>query len=402
MRYRIRGRHALAVLAVAALALAASLTASAARHAKPTGKPIVVGYSIAKTGVFSPYDLSLENSGKIAMEEINAKGGVLGRPITLIDFDTKSDLNLSASGAKELLARGADVIIGTSDYDYGGPAARTASQAGHLALGLAGDPLYGYHGIGPLAFNLYQGSNAEGAVMAEFAYAKGWRKPFVLTDHINSYPPTVTAWFKKRWKELTGGNVAGEDIFQNSDPSIATQISHMKGANPDFVVVGSFPPGGATAIKQIRAAGVTVPILGDAAFDGSYWYSAIPNLSDFYLPVLANVDGKDPSPERTAFFKKYTKVTGKPPILGLYATGGYSQIQVLAEGIKRAGSTDGAKVAKAIEGLRDFPTLMGPTFYSRPMCNIPQNRPFLVYQVQKGVASFIEVHPPKHVPAYKC
>src|SRR5258708_35406795 len=101
--------------------------------------------------------------------------------------------------------------MGTSDYDYGGGADRAAAAQGLLALAFAGDPRLGYHGVGPTAFNLYQGSNAEGAVAAEFAYSKGWRKPYILTDTINSYPKTVSDSFDARWKQLAGGDVTGKD-----------------------------------------------------------------------------------------------------------------------------------------------------------------------------------------------
>ena len=290
-------------LAFAAAALVLATTASAATT-KSSADEIVIGYAIAKTGGFSTYDLSLQNGGKIAAAAINAKGGVLGQKIKIIDCDTKSALAQSGPCAQQLISKGADVIISTSDYDFGGGAFRAAAAKGLLAFGFAGDTRLGYHGIGPTVFNTYQGSNAEGAVEAEFAYSKGWRKPYILTDTINSYPKTVSDNFEARWKQLAGGDVAGKDLFLNSDASIATQISTLRGANPDVIVISSFPPGGASAIKQIRAAGIETPIVTDEAFDGSAWISAIPNLSNTFIPHLASADGNDPSPARNAFFKK--------------------------------------------------------------------------------------------------
>ena len=242
-------------LAIVGAALAVSIAATAAPNGKTAGKPIIVGYAIAKTGGFSTYDLELQTGGKMAAAAINAKGGVLGRQIKIIDCDTKSELAQSGPCAQQLISKGAQVIIGTSDYDFGGGANRAAAAKGLLSLGMAGDPRLGYHGVGPTVFNLYQGSNAEGAVTAEFAYNKGWRKPYILTDTINSYPKTVSTNFKARWKELTGNDIAGEDLFLNSDASIATQVSRLRAANPDVILIASFPPGGASAIKQIRAAG---------------------------------------------------------------------------------------------------------------------------------------------------
>src|SRR4029453_8242581 len=180
--------------------------------------------------------------------------------------------------------------------------------------------------------------------MADFAYEKGWRKPYTLTDTINSYPGTVSKYFALRWKELTGDDVAGKDLFLNSDASIATQISRIRQANPDVILVASFPPGGASAIKQIRAAGINTPIVGDEAFDGSYWISGIPNLSNVYNPKLASPDGNDPSAARNKFFRDYKKFTGKASILASYPAMGYAQVQIIAKGITAAKTTDAKKV----------------------------------------------------------
>src|SRR5579862_1813680 len=390
-------------LAVLGAVLVGAVAASAATTGKTAAPPIIVGYSIAKTGGFSTYDLELETGGKIAAAAINAKGGVLGRQIKIIDCDTTSQLAQSGPCAQQLIGKGAQVIIGTSDYDFGGGADRAAAAKGLLAFGMAGDPRLGYHGVGPTVFNLYQGSNAEGAVAAEFAYNKGWRKPYMLTDTINSYPKTVSTNFAIRWKELTGKGVAGQDLFLNSDPSIATQISRLRAANPDVILIASFPPGGASAIKQIRAAGINTPIVTDEAFDGSSWISAIPNLSNVYIPNLASGDGNDPSPAVNKFFVDYKKFTGQKAVLAAYPVMGYSQIQVMAKGMEDAGSTNGAKAAAALEKLHNFPALIGPTSYDwKKDCNVAADRPFVVFQVTNGKEKFIETLLPKSVPPFSC
>lgn len=384
-----------------ASAPAASATGGATGSPAAGGDPIVIGYSIAKTGGFAPYDLALQQGGRIAVDEINAAGGLLGRQLEIIDANTQSDLNLSAPGAQQLLAQGADAIISTSDYDFGGPAIREAVAAGKVGIGFAGDPLFGYHGIGPLAFNVHPGSPAEGAAMAEFAYESGWRRAFTLTDTINSYPPTISDFFETRFTEL-GGEVVGKDTFLNSDESIATQITGIRSANPDVILVASFPPGGASAVRQIRAAGIEAPIVGDAAFDGSEWIGAIPDLSGMFNPKLASADGNDPDPAMNEFFERYEEATGGPSALATYPAAGYVQIQVLAEGIRRAGTADGAAVAEAIAGLSDFETLFGPIDYAaRPECNMPQSLPFKIFEVQDGQEVFVRDLTPT-IPPFEC
>jgi branched-chain amino acid transport system substrate-binding protein len=390
-------------LAVAVAVLVGAISTGAASASRAAGSPIIVGYAIAKTGGFSTYDLELETGGKIAAAAINAKGGVLGRQIKIIDCDTTSQLAQSGPCAQQLIAKGAIVIVGTSDYDYGGGADRAAAAKSLLALGFAGDPRLGYHGVGPTVFNLYQGSNAEGAVAAEFAYSKGWRKPYILTDTINSYPKTVSTTFQARWKQLAGAGVAGQDLFLNSDASIATQISRIRTTNPDVILMSSFPPGGASAIKQIRAAGINTPIVTDQAFDGISWISAVPNLSNVFVPNLVSNQGHDPSAAVNAFFKTFKKTTGKAAVLAAYPVMGYSQIQVMAQGMTNAKTTSGVAVAAAIAKLHNFAALIGPTSYDwKKKCNVPADRPFVVSQITKGVEHVVKRFLPKSVPPFSC
>ena len=97
--------------------------------------------------------------------------------------------------------------------------------------------------------------------MAEWASkVKGWKNAYVLMDTTIAFDATWVHFFKRRWAELAGaGGLAGEDTFGGEDPQIASQITRIKAlpAKPDFIVLCSFPPGGVSALRQLRAAGIT-------------------------------------------------------------------------------------------------------------------------------------------------
>jgi branched-chain amino acid transport system substrate-binding protein len=366
--------------------------------------PILIGMPIAKTGGFSTYDLGVQQGVKAAVAKINADGGLLGgRKLEVKDFDTASKLDNSGPGAKQLLSQGAKFIIGTSDYDFGGPASREASRQGVFTMGLAGDTKFGFHGIGPTAFNIFPGSPVTGATTAEFAYKKGWRKAYTLTDTINSYPATVTKWFTDRFNQQDGAKVIGKDLFLNSDASVATQIARIKAARPDVLLLSSFPPGGASALKQIRAAGIDIPVIGDIGFDGRYWYGSVPKLSNFFGPRPVSQFGDSDNPDVNAFFATLKEQTGKDSLLGSYPAAGYSMVQVFAKAVTDAGTTDGEKVADAVRKLKDFPTLFGKLDYSwKPDCNLPAPLPTPYYEVTKGKEKIVDTITPESVPAYAC
>lgn len=378
------------------------------RTASPSGDQsaaekgdILIGFAIAETGGFAGFDGALVNGARVAVNDINAKGGVLGRKLKIITADAQSKIDGAAPAAQTLIAKGAKFMGSTSDYDFGGPALRAADASGLVGIGFAGDTRLGYHGIGPKVFNIYAGSAAEGVVMAQFAQAKGLKRPYILTDTINSYPKTVSDAFATRWKGLTGTDVVGKDLFLNSDTSVRGQIDKIKAANADSVLVASFPPGGAAAIKQIRAAGVNVPILGDIAFDGDAWIGAVPGLSDVYIPELA-FPGSGEARQKS-FFDAYEKLAGEKSIAPSYSALGYAEIEVLARGVQDAKTTDGAKVAEAIAKINDLQSMIGPIDYTwRSQCNVPASIPWQVLQVQGGKLTFLEKMKAENIPEFKC
>ncbi len=371
-----------------------------------TKDPIVIGDAAAKTGWMAAYDQPVLAGAQIAADEINAKGGVLGRKITFTEADTKTDATQGGAAAQQVLEDGADFVLTTCDYDLGAPVARAANQKGVLAVGCAGGLQFGLQGVGPLTFNTYSGSATEGALMAEWAYkTKGWRHPYLLSLTGLEYTKSVCTYFEERWKQLAGDDsIVGKDTLDAKDTSINAQVSRLRSAQgkADFVVLCSLPPSGASAVKQIRAAGIDLPILGAAAFDGSYWLNAVPGLSELYYPALGSIFGDDPDPKRTAFFKEFETKTGKPPTLASYPLLGYAAVQSLAKAIEQAGGTDSEQVKAALETFKDEPLITGPTTYT-DACHIPSGRPYLMMQVQKGKNSYTgETVKPETVPPAPC
>src|SRR2546423_12004880 len=190
----------LRIVVLTALALSTLLALGGGVTAAPKNKfagkkPIVIAMPLALTGVIGFYDQPNLAGAKIAVAQINKKGGVLGRPFKIVSADTKSDLGLIAGTAKSLLAKGASVMIPTLDYDFGGPSARAACAKNIPAISEAGDSRYGLKGIGRCLFNQFP-SGSEAAIGATWAWNKGLRHPFVLEDPSISYSKKVFENFK--------------------------------------------------------------------------------------------------------------------------------------------------------------------------------------------------------------
>src|ERR1700733_6077873 len=107
-------------------------------------KPIIVGLATSQTGWLAAYDGDGAKMLKIAAEDINAKGGLLGRQIKVIESDAKTDPQQAFKAATEVLQKGATFVVAPCDFDIGGPASLAADRAGMLSMSIcAGSPKFG-------------------------------------------------------------------------------------------------------------------------------------------------------------------------------------------------------------------------------------------------------------------
>ncbi|MGH7129507.1 MAG: ABC transporter substrate-binding protein, partial [Planctomycetaceae bacterium] len=197
-----------------------------------------------------------------------------------------------------------------------------------------------------------------------------------LEDPSISYSKTATEHFKFSWGEL-GGEIAGEATFMNSDQSIASQITTLKSVidtqKVDFIFMGSYAPGGASATKQIRAAGIDLPIIGGAGFDGTFWLGAVPNLKDFYVVAGGVTTGGDPNELREAVYDAYREKEGKDAPLGMQTLNGYSAVYAFKKAIEEAESVDGAEVIAQLEQFTDVELPVGTITWTSE-CHISKLR----------------------------
>jgi branched-chain amino acid transport system substrate-binding protein len=234
--------------------------------------------------------------------------------------------------------------------------------------------------------------------MAQFAHGKGWKKAYVLQDTWINYTNEMCKYFNKAWAALDGTSTVGKDKFVNTDTSIAGQIAKLKSAStkPDVVVVCTVLPGGATAIRQMRAAGIDQPIVTGDGMDSAETPKAIPNLSNFYESVAASTYGDDPNPKVNEFFKKFEKRSGAAAD-GSYAIFGYSIIQALKAAIERTGTTNGDALKAELEKFNKEPLLVGPMTFTKTE-RVDATRPEKIIQIKSGKPSYLETIEPTNVP----
>ena len=349
---------------------------------------ILIGAATSFSGWMAAFDTSPTHAAELAVADINAKGGVLGRQLKLVHIDTKTDTALTAKAAQDLVAQGVSMVMTACDFDSGAPAALVAQKAGVIAMSSCGaDMKYGDLTIGNNVFTMATDAAGTGAIMADWATKKkGFKKVYVLLDSFIEYDKSLCRGFVKHFKELNGDtSIVLEDSFKNADPSVASQVSRYKELNggADPMIICSVPPGLGSAIRQFRAAGVDIPILEGTGGDGSAWHESVPGLSNFfYLNYSADAGVAEPRPDSDAFQNAYKAKWGERPGSGQGITG-YSVIEAWARAAQRAGSVETDKVRAELEKFKDEPLMAGLTTFG-PKLHTNVNRPMLIVAINGG------------------
>jgi branched-chain amino acid transport system substrate-binding protein len=390
-----RAQIALGLVAAAALVLAATAAArTQARHASP----IVIGWAFDSKGAMAPFDGPALAAAQVRVKQINAKGGVGGRPLQINTCDTQGNKPAIAKAcATKLLGQGANIIFTTCDVDFAAPVVQEGIDAGKLTVA----PCIGTDQMGPkrfgakgkLAFSFGNVAQDEGSAMAQFAWNKGWRKAAIATDTVIVYFKNVTAAFSARFKQLGGKIVANETYQSLGSTNVSNAVSRLNGVDADVVVTATAGAFGAlsTLVSGLRTLGNDTPILNSWAGDGTYWLPKDPKVTNYFFLTYADAFGGDPVPAINKLAKQIKAGTGG------FVTGS-AAIDGVAAAINRShGSTNGATLAATMQSFHKVPTLSGLVSFS-PQLHSVFGRQYRVMEINDNVPRLVTMIVAKVVP----
>ena len=386
-----------ALLAVLALAIAAVGTSVGGSQTNAAA-PIVIGWAFDSKGAMAPFDGPALAAAQLRVKQLNAKGGVGGRPLQIKTCDTQGNKAATAkSCAARLLGQQVDVMFTTCDVDLAAAVVQEAINRGKLAVA----PCIGTDQMGPkrfgvkgrLAFTFGNVAQDEGSAMAEYAWRRGWRSAALATDTVIVYFRNVMQAFEARWRQL-GGRVVAEESYQSlGSTNVQNAVSRLSRVEADVIVTTTAGAFGAlsTFISGLRSLGNNTPILNSWAGDGTYWLPKSPQVTNYYFVTYASVFGDDPIKAVNALAKAVKAGTGG------FLTGP-AAIDGVAAAIRRAGgSTAGVRLAAEMEKFRGLPTISGKVSFSKQLHAV-FGRQYRVIQIQNNKAKYVGAVTAKVVP----
>lgn len=353
------------------------------------GDPIRVGQFASLTGKEATFGISSDEGTILAIEEINAAGGVLGRKLKLLTEDTQSKPGEPATVVNKLIARdGVVAILGEVASSRSLEAAPICQQS-KIPMVSPSSTNPKVTEVGDYIFRVCFIDPFQGTVMANFAtktlHAK---KVAVFTDAKSDYSKGLAKFFKEKFI-ANGGTVVAELDYNGGDKDFKAQLTAIKAANPDAVWVPGYYTDAALICVQGKQLGLNVPFMGGDgweseklveigkdAVEGQYF-------STHYHPDV----GSDVSRQFVTNYRK--RWNGKTP--DALAACAYDSAIVLADAIKRAGSTDGQKVRDALAATKDFPAVTGKITIDE---HRDANKAAVILQVQDGKYKYLETVAP--------
>ena len=311
---------------------------------------IRVGEIATVTGDFAAYGIAEVESVKIAVDEINAAGGVLGRKLEVVMYDCRTRQEDMVNAARRLVEQDKVVAaIGPSGSGLCIAAAPVFNRGRVSHLGtLPTNPLVTVDEAGkvrPYNFRICFLDPYQGRMMAYFAAKDlGASKAAVLYDVSSDYSQGQREFFVKGFEDF-GGRIVADEGFRGEDVDFRSQLTNIKDSGADVLIFPFMGKSLPLAVKQARELGIRTAIVGGDGYGDFMWEVAGDALGNTYW--VSHVDRYDPTLK--GFFDKYKERTGTECQEFMNAIMAYDCVYWLKDAIERAQSTDPVKVRDALE-----------------------------------------------------
>lgn len=360
----MRGSKKLSILVLMLflVGIVAGCGGQASKSGDEGAETIKVGINVELSGGVASYGTNARDGAMLAIEQINAKGGVLGKKIEAIQKDCKSvadeAMNVSAALAGEKIVAqigpltsgdvaGSTPVAMDNQIPLIAPAATAANVTVDDKTGETREYIFRVCFIDPF----------QGTLMAQFAGKDlGVKTAAIYKDTSSDYAKGLAEYFKKTFEE-NGGTIVAEEGFVKDDRDFKATLTKIRGKNPEFIYVPGYYQEVAPLIKQARELGITAPIGG-----GDGWDS--PDMVSVGGPEALNntfftnhYSSQDTDPMVVDFVKAYKDKYNKEP--DAFAALGYDSVQLLVQAIKDAGEADPVKIKDALANIKDFVGITG-------------------------------------------
>jgi branched-chain amino acid transport system substrate-binding protein len=342
----------------------ASLLLAAFACERRTDGPTADAGGVIKVGIYgdlsgqtSSFGQSTKNGVLMAIDEINAAGGINGRKIEWIMEDDQGQTQQASTVVKKLINQDKVVAVLGEVASSNSLAAAPVAQEAKVPMITPSSTNPAVTQKGDYIFRVCFTDDFQGAVAAKFAAnTLKAKKAAILGDFNSDYSKGMSKFFREEFARL-GGQIVSEQTYTQTDADYKGQLTSIRSSSPDVIFVPGYYGQVGVIAKQAKELGIAAPLLGGDGWDGPpLWDLGGTALNGAYMVNHYSID--DPSPSVQKFVAAYkAKYAGVAP--DAIAALAYDAMNVLADSIKRAGTTESVKLRDAIAGTKNFAGVTG-------------------------------------------
>jgi branched-chain amino acid transport system substrate-binding protein len=351
---------------------------------------IKIGEFASLTGKEAAFGQSSHKGTQLAIDELIAAGGLLGKKIELISEDNRSTPGESATIAKKLITR--DKVVAILGEVASGRSLEAApiAQASKVPMISPSSTNPKVTETGDYIFRVCFTDPFQGRLLAQFARnTLKAQKVAIFADVAAPYSVGLAQFFREPFV-AGGGQVVSEQKYTGGDKDFKAQLTAIKSTRPDAIMIPGYYTEVGLIVAQARQLGITVPMFG-----GDGWEA--PELLQIAGPVAlegtyysTHYSSENSDPLVQKFVADYkAKFNGETP--DAMAALGYDSVMVLADAIKRAGSTEGPKLRDALATTSGFPSVSGATTLDE---HRDASKPAVIITVKDGRFQYVETIAP--------
>lgn len=320
------------------------------------GNTIKIGLFADLTGQTSAFGQSSKNGAQLAVDEINAAGGVVGKKLEMVIEDDQGRPEQAKTVVSKLINQDKVQIILGEAASTNSLAAAPVAQEAKIPMITHASTNEQVTQVGNYIFRICFIDSFQGSVMAKFAANNLKAKTAAIIGDVNStYSKGLTEVFEKEFTNL-GGKIVSKQSYTQNDPDFKGQLTTVRALNPDVIYIPGYYGQVGIIAKQARELGMTMPLLGGDGWDApEIWKLGGEGLKNTFISNHYASD--NPAPEVQNFVKSYKDKFGvQPDSMAVLA---YDAVKLLADAVKRAGGADSDKLRDAIAQTKDFPAVTG-------------------------------------------
>jgi branched-chain amino acid transport system substrate-binding protein len=350
---------------------------------------ILIGEFGAMTGATATFGQSTDKGITMAVQEINAAGGVLGKQVKMVSEDDQGNPEEAQTVVTKLINKDrVSAILGEVASSNSLAAAPVCQQSGiPMVTPASTNPKVTQ--VGNYIFRICFIDPFQGKVMAKFAFnSLKVKKVAILRDINSDYSVGLANFFKQNF-EAMGGEITSDESYSQNDKDFSAQLTSIKSKNPEAVFVPGYYTEVGLIARQARTLGISVPLLGGDGWDSDkLWEIGGDALNGCFFSNHYSVD--DPSPAIQNFVTAFkAKYNGETP--DAMSALGYDVAKVLIDAIRRANSDNPDSIRMALSTTKDFAGVTGTITLDS---NRDAVKPAVVLEVKDGKFAFKETVAP--------